>query len=191
MSQNDDSRKQQMERYANSPVALSYLQEIIDRSDPDCFHLTDLGDADELVSVYGDTPLEDTIYYLNKNFSIQREKPIISASVKLDIDSPDSEYQQELDSSNVELQSHINAEAIASGKGTFGDVDAGKDQLIIGRVMGVTAGHVVVSVGRSATIISRSDLDLVPAKGDDVTISFKGGKGMAVNFQGNEIESGR
>jgi hypothetical protein len=193
MSEKDESRSQQIARYANSPVALSYLQKIIDRSDPDRFHFTDLDDADELVSVYGDTPLEDTIYFLNENSRIPTKKPVTVAAVKPDVDSPDLILEPDLvlDLCSVKLQSHVEAEAIASGKGVFSDVDAGKDQLIIGKVMGVTAGHVVVSLGRSATIIPLSDLDFVPAKGDDATISFRGGKGMAVNLRGSEIEGGR
>lgn len=60
-----------------------------------------------------------------------------------------------------------------------------------GKVMGLSAEHVVLSLGRVALVVWQSRIDQVPAKGDDVTIAFKGGQGVvtfnrAVGKVGNE-----
>lgn len=47
-----------------------------------------------------------------------------------------------------------------------------------GKVMGLSAEHVVLSLGRSALVVWQSRIDQVPAKGDDVTIAFKDGQGV-------------
>lgn len=47
-----------------------------------------------------------------------------------------------------------------------------------GIVMGLTDYHVVLSLGRTALIITQSDMDRVPAKDEEVSVTFKDGKGM-------------
>jgi hypothetical protein len=91
----------------------------------------------------------------------------------------------------VLAQSHRDAEAIAVAKGDFGYANVLADQIIAGSVMGVTNQHIVVSLGRAATIIAQADLNRVPAAGEMATISFKGGKGVLADLRDKGIDNGR
>jgi hypothetical protein len=77
-------------------------------------------------------------------------------------------------------KSILDAEKIAGEKGEFSHVDPSIDQRYSGKIMGLTDSHVVQSLGRTAAIYSKSDLTRVPAIGEDVLITFKGGKGAVV-----------
>lgn len=81
-----------------------------------------------------------------------------------------------------EAQSRLDAETIAEKKGSYYYVDAKAAQVILGKILGVTASHMVVSVGRAAVILSNADLSHIPAQGQDAKISFKGNgdKGLVV-----------
>ena len=88
-------------------------------------------------------------------------------------------------------KSSLDAESIAMEKGVFDYADLKKDQLLSGKVLDLTAEHVVLSLGRSATIIAQSDLSRVPAKGEDVTISVKDGKGVVDDSMDKGVDKGR
>lgn len=74
-------------------------------------------------------------------------------------------------------RSLMEAEQIAKAKESFRHVDPSKDELMVGKVLGVTSSHVVLSLGRSAVVLSKQDLDRVPTHGEDVTLKLEGGKG--------------
>lgn len=79
-------------------------------------------------------------------------------------------------------KSAIEAEAIARQKGPYAVIDAKIDQSLLGKVLGVTDSHVVLSLGRSAAIVAQSDLSRVPAMGEEATIVFKGGNGLVADM---------
>ena len=77
-----------------------------------------------------------------------------------------------------ERKSMAEAQGIAAQKGSFSDLNPKIDQTHFGKVIGVTAAHVVLSLGRSAAVVAQSDLSRVPALGENVSLVFKGGKGL-------------
>lgn len=88
-------------------------------------------------------------------------------------------------------KSRIDAEKIASEKGSYSHIDQKVDQSVSGKVMGSTDQHVVLSQGRSAVICKCGALDFVPIMGDEAIISFNGGWGTVSvvrerGQQGNE-----
>lgn len=74
-------------------------------------------------------------------------------------------------------ESGLEAEAIAQDKGPYVFIDANRDRSLLGKVLAVTGSHVVLSLGRSAAIVAQSDLNRVPAMGENVSVVFKGGMG--------------
>jgi hypothetical protein len=72
-------------------------------------------------------------------------------------------------------RSHEQAEGIACQKESF---VVQQDQTLLGKVMGLTDLHVVVSLGRSAAILSNANLSRIPQHGEEITIAFKDGKGF-------------
>lgn len=83
------------------------------------------------------------------------------------------------------------ANKIAGEKAEIWYADESVGGTYSGKVMGLSAEHVVLSLGRVALVVWQSRIDQVPAKGDDVTIAFKGGRGVvsfnrAVEKSGNE-----
>ena len=70
------------------------------------------------------------------------------------------------------------AQKIAMDKGEFSVADPAQDKTHSGKVLGVTDHHVVVSLGRSALIVEKRDIDRVPAVEENVTLKFEGGKGV-------------
>ena len=60
-------------------------------------------------------------------------------------------------------------------------INAKTDQSFLGKVLAVTDLHVVLSLGRSVGILSKSDLSRVPAMGEDATIVFKDGQGLVAD----------
>lgn len=75
-------------------------------------------------------------------------------------------------------KSLFHAQKIASEKASFEQADSSIDKAYSGKVMGVTDCHVVLSLGRTALIVAQSDLDRVPVKDEEVSVTFKDGKGM-------------
>lgn len=57
-----------------------------------------------------------------------------------------------------------------------------------GKILGVTDQHVVVSLGRSALIVNKRDVDRVPAVEDNVKLAFAGGKGVFEVVKGVGVE---
>lgn len=57
-----------------------------------------------------------------------------------------------------------------------------------GKILGVTDQHVVVSLGRSALIVDKRDVDRVPAVEDNVKLAFAGGKGVFEVVKGVGVE---
>lgn len=82
---------------------------------------------------------------------------------------------------NMVKASHSDAELIAREKGTYSTLTSKSEQVLAGKVLGVTEFHVVLSLGRSAAIVMKSDLSRVPEKGEDVTITFNGDKGLVAD----------
>lgn len=78
----------------------------------------------------------------------------------------------------MKRQSIVDARNIASEKDSFDEINTGVNKTYEGKVMGVTEGHVVLSVGRNALIVAKSDLDRIPTKDESVILSFKEGKGI-------------
>lgn len=74
-------------------------------------------------------------------------------------------------------KSYEEAAQIVSGKAGCELVDADIDKTYDGKVMGVTDMHVALSLGRKAVIIQKSDLDIVPAKNEEVVVKFASGLG--------------
>lgn len=175
--------------YKNLPVARAYLQQIINRSDPDRFHFTEIDTADVLVAMYADTPLEKTVFSLDEDAHICPENATAYAArarregldsllvmPRLDSLCADSKVGT-LTNENLE-PSRSEAEIIAKVKEKHTFVDAQfEDQSQVGKVMGVTDRHVVLSLGRSAMIYEKTMLDRVPAINDEVIISLKNGMG--------------
>lgn len=86
-------------------------------------------------------------------------------------------------------QSRWDAEAIAREKPQVAHLDSAVDQTHIGKVIGLTGSHVVLSLGRTALIVKQNDLSHVPENGAEVTVKFDGGKGSVVGRQAaNDIE---
>ena len=75
-----------------------------------------------------------------------------------------------------------NALIVAQAKGGVQDIDLRKDQVIKVHIIDVTAAHVVLSFGRSATVVAQSDLSRVPAIGEEVSVKVKDGKGIVSDF---------
>lgn len=88
-------------------------------------------------------------------------------------------------------KSRAAAEEIARTKGDFDFADVQTDQTVIGSVMGVTDLHIVVSRGRSATILAHTDLSRIPSKDEITTIVFKDGKGTVANLRDTALENER
>lgn len=86
------------------------------------------------------------------------------------------------------LQSFVDARKTACQKASFEQADASVDKAYSGKVMGVTDCHVVLSLGRTALIVAQSDLDRVPEQGEEVAVTFKGGKGMVQPGKGRDQE---
>ena len=63
----DFSLGEQAALYETSPVATAFLQNIIERNSPDRFHWTELTEADQLVKLYGSTPLPQTVFALEED----------------------------------------------------------------------------------------------------------------------------
>lgn len=63
----DFSLGEQAALYATSPVATAFLQNIIERNSPDRFHWAELTEADQLVKLYGSTPLPQTVFALEED----------------------------------------------------------------------------------------------------------------------------
>lgn len=74
-------------------------------------------------------------------------------------------------------QSIVEARYIASEKVSFDEIDSSVNKTYEGKVMGVTNDHVVLSLGRKALIVAKSDLDRLPIKDEEVSVLFKDGKG--------------
>lgn len=82
------------------------------------------------------------------------------------------------------------AEMIADTKGSY--AIAGSDQSYDGKVMDLTAQHVVLSLGRSAVICEQAALDRVPSKDEMVSIAFTAGRGVvSPPVQEKEVDNGR
>lgn len=77
-------------------------------------------------------------------------------------------------------QSLADANVMARDKAKVELASCAGDKSYVGKVMGLTACHVVMSLGRSALIMSRSNLDVVPEKGSDIAVTFQGGRGTVV-----------
>lgn len=183
----DASRGEQFALYEQSPVALAFLRQIVDYSDPDRFHWAELRDADRLVAMYADTPLEKTVFSLEEDASISPENAVAYATRAKRIGLGSSLIMPIMPNG----LSATEAERIASQKGEFGYADLTADRPIFGRVMGVTEEHVVLSLGRSATILEKSDLSRVPAKDEDVTIAVRDGRAIVADQRANEVDHGR
>jgi hypothetical protein len=82
------------------------------------------------------------------------------------------------ESKSIIQQSAWDAEAIARSKGSFRHVGESAAETVIGRVIGLTSAHAVLSLGRSALIVEQADLSRVPAMGAEVTVAFRGGQGV-------------
>lgn len=52
--------------------------------------------------------------------------------------------------------------------------------------MGVTDHHVVLSLGRTALIVEQSDQDREPELGEEISVTFKDGKGMVQPGKGRD-----
>lgn len=63
----DFSLGEQAALYATSPVATAFLQAVIERNSPDRFHWAELNEADQLVKLYGSTPLSQTVFALEED----------------------------------------------------------------------------------------------------------------------------
>jgi hypothetical protein len=70
------------------------------------------------------------------------------------------------------------AQEIGKQKELVIEVDPAKGNKYEGKILGVTDHHVVVSLGRSALIVNKRDVDRVPAVEDNVKLAFAGGKGV-------------
>lgn len=70
------------------------------------------------------------------------------------------------------------AKKLAAQKGSFVVVDSAANAEHSGVVLGVTDRHVVVSMGRSALILAKNDLDRVPETGQSVKVKYSGGRGV-------------
>lgn len=66
---------------------------------------------------------------------------------------------------------------IAGEKESFKLAYPDVDKVYSGKVMGVTDCHVVLSLGRTALIVAQSDMDRVPAQNEEVSVTFKDGRG--------------
>lgn len=75
-------------------------------------------------------------------------------------------------------ESLADAKKIAQQKESFAVVDAGLDKKYSGKVLGITDHHVVVSLGRSALIVGKSDIDRVPMVDENIALNVSGGKGV-------------
>jgi len=73
--------------------------------------------------------------------------------------------------------SYEQAVKIACAKGRYSSPDEKTDSIYTGTVMGITGRHVVVSGGRSAVILEKSTLDVIPEKDKEAAILFRGGRG--------------
>ena len=70
------------------------------------------------------------------------------------------------------------AQKLAEQKETVTIADPDQGKTYSGKVLGVTDHHVVVSLGRSALIIEKRDIDRIPAVEENVTLKFENGKGV-------------
>lgn len=92
-------------------------------------------------------------------------------------------------------KSYEEAAQIVSGKtdgcGNKNDpflVDVDIDKTYNGRVMGVTYMHIALSLGRTAVIIRKEDVDIVPAKNEEVVVKFTSGLGYVELVKAKLIE---
>lgn len=83
--------------------------------------------------------------------------------------------------------SELEAQVIAGTKESFVAVNAVNDQVLSGKVMGITDLHLVLSLGRSAAILLQSDLSRVPAMGEHAEVVFKNGRGVVSDPKGKEV----
>lgn len=74
----------------------------------------------------------------------------------------------------INEQSYGEAEEIAVSKLSWSLVDGNESKTFDGKIMGVTDNHVVQSLGKTAVIHHKHNLDRVPAKDDVLTIAYDG-----------------
>lgn len=86
---------------------------------------------------------------------------------------------------------HEKVVKIANEKESFAFLRNLADQSYSGKVMGLTELHVVLSLGRTALIITQADIDKVPSMNDDVVVKFAGSKGVVEFVKGKEVDQGR
>lgn len=89
---------------------------------------------------------------------------------------------------NRNEKSYEEAAQIVSGKVGCELVDATVDKTYDGKVMGVTDMHVALSLGRAAVIIRKEDMDVVPAKDEEVVVKFASGLGYVELVKAKLIE---
>lgn len=82
------------------------------------------------------------------------------------------------DGPSLEDESLRAAQEIGKQKELVIQADPAMGNKYEGKILGVTDQHVVVSLGRSALIVDKRDVDRVPAVEDNVKLAFAGGKGV-------------
>lgn len=71
-------------------------------------------------------------------------------------------------------QSYLDAEQMAGSKGSWSLVEGNEAKDYVGSILGSTAQHVVQSLGKTAVIHHKHNLDRAPEKGEMLTISYDG-----------------
>lgn len=90
--------------------------------------------------------------------------------------------------SSIPQASMPTAQDIAKQKGEYFFANPAENKTFEGKILGVTDQHVVVSLGRSALIVNKRDVDRVPAVEDNVKLAFAGGKGVFEVVKGVGVE---
>lgn len=124
---------------------------------------------------------------LDSEFEEDREETLTVQSIELDELTGVAPTSHGIDPQK-ELEKAVK---IANEKESFAFLRNLADQSYSGKVMGLTELHVVLSLGRTALIITQADIDKVPSMDDDVVVKFAGGKGVVLSVKNKEVDLGR